>query len=188
MKRQFLPPNRQGIIIDAIAIIANLVLFPVMLSRVGGLFQQSFADNGPAFLTLAGLMLFILGARLFGLYLKRFPLQSRLERSGQTSFPMYFFILNIGVFVLNSAFVITFVFAVAGGLGLVETNYSGQPKDSLALTLIGVFLMFVLMCAEIILIYRLSRPLPTGEKYACGGNWMFDWRGEFAADFGCSRT
>ena len=185
MKRQFLPPNRQGIIIDAIAIIANLVLFPFMLSRVGGLFQQSFADNGPALLTLAGLMLFILAARLLGLYLKRFPLQSRLERSGQTAFPMYFFILNIGVFVLNSAFVIMFVFALAGGLGLVETNYNGQPKDSLTLTLIGVFLMFILMCAEIFLIYRLSRPLSEGEKaLRAEGNWMFDGRGEFAADFG----
>jgi hypothetical protein len=184
MNRPFLPPNRQGIIIDAIAIIANLTLFPFMLSRVGSLFQQSFAD-GPAFLTLAGLMLFILGARLFGLYLKRFPLQSRLERSGQTSFPMYFFLLNIGVFVLNSAFVVVLISAAAGSLGLVETSYSGQPKDSLALTLIGVFLMLTLMCAEIFLIYRLSRPLSEREKtLRAEGNWMFDSRGEFAADFG----
>jgi len=185
MKRQFLPPNRQGIAIDAIAIIANLVLFPFMMSRLGSLFQQSFADNGPAFLTLAGLMFFILGARLFGLYLKRFPLQSRLERSGQTAFPMYFFLLNIGVFVLNAAFVVVLVSAVAGHLGLVETNYNGQPKDSLGLTLVGVFLMFLLMCAEIFLIYRLSRPLSSQEKeLRAAGNWMFDGRGEFAADFG----
>ncbi|PYT00820.1 MAG: hypothetical protein DMF63_05810 [Acidobacteria bacterium] len=185
MKREFLPPNRQGIIIDTIAIVANLVLFPFVLSRVGSLFQQSFAENGPAFLTLAGLMLFILGARLVGLYLKRFPLQTRLERSGQTSFPMYFFLLNIGVFVLNSAFVVVLVTAAAGRLGLVETNYSGQPKDSPLLMGIGVFLMLVLMCSEIFLIYRLSRPLSDREKdLRAEGNWMFDSRGEFAADFG----
>jgi len=185
MKRSFLPPNRNGIIIDAIAIIANLVLFPLLFSRVGSLFQQSFADNGPAFLTLAGLMLFILAARLVGLYLKRFPLQSRLERSGQTAFPTYFFLLNIGVFVLNSAFVVVLISAVAGQLGLVETSYSGQPKDSLGLTLVGVFLMLALMCTEIFLIYRLSRPLSSEEKVLrAEGNWMFDYRGEFAADFG----
>ena len=184
-KTSFLPSNRNGIAIDAIAIIANLVLFPFMMSRVGNLFQQSFADNGSAFLTLAGLMVFTLGARLFGLYLKRFPLQSRLEHTGQTAFPMYFFVLNVGVFVLNAAFVVVLISAVAGNLGLVETNYAGQPKDSLGLTLVGVFLMLALMCAEIFLIYRLSWPLTLPEKsLRAEGNWMFDWRGEFAADFG----
>lgn len=182
MKRQFLPPNRHGIIIDAIAILANLVLFPFLLTRVGNLFQQSFADNGPAFLTLAGLMLFLLAGRLLGLYLKRFPLQSRRESSGQTAFPMYFFILNIGVFVLNSAFVVVLISAAAARLGLVETNYNGQPKGSLGLTLVGVFLIFVLMCAEVFLLYRLSRPLSPDAKAL--PRWRFDGRGEFAADFG----
>ena len=185
MRRQFLPPNRHGIVIDAIAIVGNLVLFPYLLSRVGNLFDRSFADDSSAFLTLAGLMLFTLAARLFGLYLKRFPLQARLDASGQTAFPLYFFILNIGVFVLNSAFVVVFISSLAGSLGLVETNYSGQPKDSLAVTLVGVFLMLVLMTAEIYLIYRLSRPLTPHEKERrTNGVWLYDWRGEFAADFG----
>lgn len=186
MRRPFLPTNRHGIIIDAIAIVANLLLFPFMMSRVGNLFERSFADNSSAFTTLAGLMLFILCARLFGLYLKRFPLQSRLERSGQTTaFPMYFFVLNIGVFVLNSAFAVVFISGLAGSLGLVETNYSGQPKDSLGITLVGVFLMLLLMCAEIFLIYRLSRPLTEAEKtFRAEGNWMYGRRGEFVADFG----
>ena len=86
---------------------------------------------------------------------------------------------------MNSAFVVVLLSAVAGSLGLVETNYGGRPKDSLGLTLVGVFLMLVLMCTEIFLIYRLSRPLSKREKdLRAHGNWMYDWRGEFAADFG----
>lgn len=184
-KHTFLPKTRNGIVIDVIAIVANLVLFPFLLSRVGGLFQQSFAEDGPAFLTLGGLMVFILAARLVGLYLKRFPLQTRLEASGQTSFPMYFFVLNVGVFVMNAAFAVVFISALAGSLGLVETNYSGRPKDSPAIMFIGLFFMLAIMAAEIVLIYRLSRPLTESEKeLRSEGNWLFDWRGEFAADFG----
>src|SRR5262245_41983616 len=96
MSRPFLPPTRDGIIVDAIAIVANLILFPFVLTRVGSLFDASFANNDSAFLTLAGLMMFTLAARLFGLYLKRAPLKTRLEESAKTSFPMYFFLLNIG--------------------------------------------------------------------------------------------
>ena len=185
MRHQFLPPNRQGIAIDAIAIIANLVLFPFLFSRVGDLFDRSFTDDPSAFLTLAGLMLFTLAARLFGLYLKRFPLQTRLGESGQTSFPIYFFFLNVGVFVLNAAFVTVFISSVAGSLGLIETRYDGQPKESLGLALIGVFSMLVLTATEIYLIYRLSRPLTEREKaLRAEGVWMYDGRGEFLADFG----
>lgn len=184
-KHTFLPKTRNGIVIDVIAIVANLVLFPFLLSRVGGLFQQSFAENSPEFLTLSGLMVFILVARLAGLYLKRFPLQARLEAAGQTSFPIYFFVLNIGVFVLNAAFAVVFIQALAGNLGLVETDYSGRPKDSQVVMLLGVFFMLVLMAAEIFLIYRLSWPLTADEQLRrAEGNWLFDWRGEFAADFG----
>lgn len=183
--RPFLPENRQGIAIDAIAIVANLILFPYLLSRVGNLFDESFSDNSPAFLTLGGLMLFVLAARLFGLYLKRFPLQSRLERSGQTSFPLYFFVLNVGVFVLNAAFAVVFLSAVSAEMGLVDTGYDGRPKDSPLLMAIGLVFMILVIAAEIFLLYRLSRPLHESEKeLRTQGSWMFDWRGEFAADFG----
>jgi hypothetical protein len=181
----FLPPVRQGIFIDAIAIVANLFLFPVLISRVGNLFDGSFGQDEPAFMTLAGLMLFILFARLFGLYLKRFSLLSRRERIGKTSFPLYFFVFNVGVFVLNSAFVVVFFSALAGELGLVETYRDGRPKESPLVTAAGLIGMIGLMAAEIILIYRLTRPLSAREKILRGeGNWMFDWRGEFVADFG----
>jgi hypothetical protein len=185
LTRPFLPENRFGIGIDAIAIVATLFLFPFLLSRVDYLFDRSFADESPAFLTLAGLMFFILVARIFGLYLKRYPLQTHLERAGQTSFPLYFFVLNLGVFVLNSAFVVVFASALAGDLGLVETNYAGQPKDSPIVMAIGLVMMITLVALEIYLIYRLSKPLTKREKnLRAEGNWMFDWRGELAADFG----
>ncbi len=183
--RTFLPPNRHGIAIDVIAIVANLALFPFLLTRIGNLFDESFAESGASFLTLAGVMLFVLAGRLVGLYLKRFPLQARLKKSAQTAFPLYFFLLNIGVFVLNSAFVVVLLTSVAGALDLVETNYYGQPKESLPLMLAGVFSMLALMIAEVYLIYRLSRPLTESEDdLREKGNWMFDWRGEFTADFG----
>jgi hypothetical protein len=185
MRRSFLPANRQGIVIDAIAIVANLTLFPFLLSRVERLFDRSFAEEGHAFLTLGGVMLFILTARMFGFYLKRFPLQTRLEQTGNTAFPLYFVFLNFGVFILNAAFVVTFASAVAGDLGLVEVNYAGQPKDSPVVMAIGVAMMIVLVTTEVYLIYRLSKPLSNAEKdLRAGGSWMFDWRGDFAADFG----
>ena len=184
--RDFLPSNRVGITTDSIAIIANLVLLPYLLARVGNLFDESFSDGSPAFLTLAGLLLFTLAARLFGLYLKRFSLQTHLESSGEsTHFPAYFLVLNIGVIVLNAAFVVVFISAVAGMLGWVETNYSGQPKDSVGLMLFGVFAMLTITCAEVWLVYRLSIPLSEQEKrLRSESRWMFDRRGEFAADFG----
>jgi hypothetical protein len=184
-KREFLPPNRNGIVVDAIAIVAILVIFPLVLSRVGSLFNRSFSDDSGAFMTLAGLMLFTLFARLFGLYLKRFPLQTHLEKAGQTSFPFYFFILNFGVFVLNSAFVVVFLSSLAGELGLVETYLDGRPKDSPLVMAAGLAAMISLIAAEIFLIYRLSRPLTEREReLRADGSWMFDARGEFAADFG----
>lgn len=130
-------------------------------------------------------MLCILAGRLVGLYLKRFPLQGRLEKTGQTFFPVYFFLLNIGVFVLNSAFVVVFISSIAAGFGLVETNYSGQPNESLGLTLFGVFSMLALMVTEIYLLWRLSKPLTETEKQMrAKGHWIYGWLGEFVADFG----
>jgi hypothetical protein len=53
------------------------------------------------------------------------------------------------------------------------------------LMVVGLIGMVVVTAAEIFLIYRLTRPLTEREKnLRAEGNWMFDWRGEFAADFG----
>lgn len=186
MKRSFLPDYRYGIAVDAIAIAANILLFPWLLSRIGNLFDDSFGPGETAFMTLAGLMVFTLAARLAGLYIKRHTLQTHLERAGEkTNLPIYFLILNIGVIVLNAAFVVVFLSALAGSLGLVETNYNGQPKDSVALMLFGVFAMLAITCAEVYLVFRLSVPLTEEEKrLRAEGSWLFDRRGEFVADFG----
>ena len=183
--QQYLPQYRTGIAIDIVAILANLFLFPFVLDRVGDLFNRSFGDDSSSFITLAALMVVILAGRLYGLYLKRFSLQQHLERSGQTYFPVYFFLLNIGVFVLNSAFVVVFIGAAAGALGIVETNYSGQPKDSFGLMLFGVLAMLVLMVAEIYLLWRLARPLTESEKQLrAEGNWRYSRIGETISDLG----
>jgi len=183
--RHFLPEYRTGIAIDIIAIVANLFLFPLLLSRVGDLFDGSFADDRSSFITLGGLMVLILAGRLFGLYLKRFSLQQRLEQSEQTYFPVYFFLLNVGVFVLNSAFVVVFIGSLAAATGIVETTYSGQPKESFGLAIYGVISMLALMSGEIYLLWRLSKPLTEGEKQLrLEGNWKYGRIGETIADLG----
>ena len=186
--RPFLPTNRQGIGIDIVAILANLFLFPLLLSRVGHLFDESFANDNQAFMTLAGLMLFTLVARLGGLYLKRFPLQTRLEktRRRRTSFPLYFFVLNFGVFVLNSAFVVVLFSTVAGDTGFVQTySDDGIPRESSGVMGAGLIIIIALVAAETILIYALTRPLSKHQRNArAEGNWKYTGLGEFLADFG----
>lgn len=183
--RPILPANRQGIAIDALIILLNLFLFPFLTARIGNLFDESFRDNADAFKTLAALMLFVLGGRLFGLYLKRFSLQTRLENSGQTAFPLYFFILNTPVFIMTAAFVAVLLSALAADLGIVESGYGGRPKESQPLALAGVFAIIVLMCSEIYFLYRLSKPLSANEKQMREkGDWKFNLKGELAADFG----
>ncbi|MGE3466990.1 MAG: hypothetical protein AB7J13_08660, partial [Pyrinomonadaceae bacterium] len=100
------PKNHQGIAIDTVLIAANLFLFPFLTSRVQSLFDRSFGDDEGAFLTLGGIMILILAGRMTGLYLKRFPLQHRLEHSEAISFPTYFFVLNTPVLLLTAAFVV----------------------------------------------------------------------------------
>ncbi len=183
--RPFLPVNRQGIALDALVILLNIFLFPFVTARIANLFDESFKDNAEAFKTLAGLMLLILGGRLFGLYLKRFSLQSRLEKSGQTAFPLYFFILNTPVFIFTAAFVAVLLSSVAADFGMVEKGYGGRPKESQALALAGVFAIVILMCLEIYFLYRLTKPLSEAEKQMrAKGDWRFDLKGELVADFG----
>lgn len=182
---KLLPANRQGIAIDVVMIALNIFLFPLFTGRVGKLFDESFKDDSGAFKTLAVLMFLILGGRLIGLYLKRFPLQARLEKSEQTSFPLYFFILNTPVFILTAAFVAVLLFNVLGQTGMVETNYNGMPKDSQVISLTGTFAIIALMCAEVYFLYRLSKPLSEKEKQQrAEGNWKFGLKSEFFADFG----
>ena len=183
--RQFLPENRQGIAIDAVLILLNIFIFPFFTSRVGNLFNSAFANNPGAFKTLAFLMILLLAGRLSGLYLKRFPIQARRRKGGQTAFPLYFFVLNVPVFVLTAAFVMVSVLSVSADLGIVEKTYSGQPKDSQAVALIGTFAIFALMCLEIYFIYRLAKPLDRAEKRMLAQrNWIFSWKSELLADFG----
>jgi hypothetical protein len=185
MNTSFLPANRQGIAIDALMILLNLFLFPILTARIGNLFDESFRDNQGAFRTLAALMLFVLAGRLFGLYLKRFSLQTRLERAGQTAFPLYFFILNTPVFIFAAAFVAVLLSSVAADFGIVEKGYGGQPKESQTVSLIVTFSIVVLMCLEVYFLYRLTKPLSENEKQArAKGNWKFNLKGELAADFG----
>lgn len=185
MTRPFLPANRQGIAVDVLSILLNLFLFPFFTSRLENLFRESFRDNKDAFKTLAGLIFFILICRLFGLYLKRFPMQTRLRSAEQATFPLYFLILNTPVFILSAAFTAVLFTQLLADAGIVETGYGGQPKDSQALSLVIVFGIFFLICLEAYLLYRLSKPLNRQEKQMLAKrNWMFSGKAEFLADFG----
>ena len=186
--RPFLPANRQGIAVDAVIVALNLFLFPFFAGRMTGLFERSFGEssqNPAAFETLAVLMFFILGGRLAGLYLKRFPLQARRRKEARAPFAVYFFILNIPVLVMTAAFVNVLFGSLLGQIGLVETNYNGTPKDSAYVFVPGVLAMLVVMCLEIYLLARLSKPLDRREKRKLKeGDWRFGWKGETIADFG----
>jgi hypothetical protein len=174
MHRPFLPENRQGLAIDIVVIIINLLLFPLFASRLGEVFDRSFADDPAAFSVLAQLMMFALGGRLVGLYLKRFPLQSRLSRSEDGKFPLMFFVFSIPLLVLTSAFVVVLVQTVAADFGMIETYGTGVPKGSLATTLIGVGAMTALMAGEVFLLWRLSKPLTKVERERRDrGVWMY---------------
>lgn len=179
-----LPPNRQGIAIDALVILLNLFLFPFVSGRIGRLFEESFKNDQPAFRTLGVLMVLILAGRLGGLYLKRFPLQARM-RSPEASFSIYFLIFNAPIMILTAAFGVVLIQYLAADLGLIERGYDGMPKESQAISLVAVFSILILTAIEIYLLYRLGRPLKDAEEEkASQGNWRFGFIGEFAADFG----
>lgn len=183
--RSLFPSNHHGVVIDLILIAANLFIFPLLTSRVQGLFERSFGNDDGAFASLGILMLLILAGRLAGLYLKRFPLQSRLESSETTSFPAYFFVFNTPVLILTAAFVVTVVTALLASVGLLEVTASGQPKDSAFTTTAGLLLMIAVIGAEIWFIYRLTRPLSAKEiELRERGDFRFTMISELAADFG----
>jgi hypothetical protein len=185
VKRPFFPLNRQGIVIDVLTAITNLFVLPLFMTRVGSLFDESFRDNSSAFLTLAGLMLFILAGRLLGLYLKRFSLQARLANSSDGSFPMVFFVFSVPLLVLTAAFVVVLFQSITAQVGLVEATSGGMPRDSQWFAYFGVLVMTVLMGLEVYLLFRLSRPLTEREKELRDrGVWMYTPAGEYFADFG----
>lgn len=179
-----LPPNRQGIAIDALVILLNIFLFPFAAGRIGNLFERSFKDDQPAFRALGVLMIFVLAGRLGGLYLKRFPLQARM-RSSEASFSVYFLVFNAPIMILTAVFGVVLLQDLAAGLGLLERGYNGVPKESQAASLVAVLSVLALTAFEIYLLYRLGRPLKDAEeKKAAQGNWRFGFIGEFIADFG----
>lgn len=179
-----LPANRQGITIDAVSILLNLFLLPVLTSRVGNLFDQSFRDDAGAVSTLTVLMSLILCGRLAGLYLKRFPLQARLTGAPRTYFPLYFFVLNVPVFIMTAAFASILFTNLLADAGALERSYNGMPKVPQGVAVAVTLASALLMGLEIFLLYRLSKPLSEEERTAAEGDWRFGLKGELLADFG----
>ncbi|MEZ5346708.1 MAG: hypothetical protein R2681_14250 [Pyrinomonadaceae bacterium] len=183
--KPFLPHNKQGIVIDTIIVLSSFIVFPFFTARVTNLFEQSIVENSEAFHTLAVLMIIILTGRLGGLYLKRFPLQARLQKSEQTDFPSYFLIFNIPVLILTGAFAAILLAALFGQAGIVETRFDGSPKDSPVVTFISISIIIVLVSLEIYFLFCLSKSLSEEEcRKAEKRLWKFNWKGEFIADFG----
>lgn len=171
--------------IDGIAIVGNLLLFPLLAARVGNLFNESFSDNSSAFMTLSGVMLFILGGRLVGLYLKRFSLQGRSADAGDGGFPLLFFIFSAPLIILTAAFVVVLFTAILAGAGVVESGANGTAKESAPLAFAGTLLILALTVTELVLLYRLGRPLNKHEKeMRARGVWIYTAVGETIADFG----
>ncbi len=162
--KPFFPPNRQGIAIDLVVILCNLILFPIVAARIDVLFNAFFSNERSGVQILPLLMMAILAGRLVGLYLKRFPLQARLSQASDGSFPLFFFIFSFPLIVLTAAFVMISLMSTAGEVGLVETGADGMAKPSQAVELLGTFSILFLALLEGYLIYRLSRPLTAEEQ------------------------
>lgn len=179
-----LPPNKQGIAIDILVIVLNIVLFPFVTGRIVDLYQRSFDNNESGFKTLAGLMIVVLIGRLGGLYLKRFPLQRRLSGS-EARFSIFFFIFNAPIMILTAVFGAVLIQFTAAEFGLIETSINGVPKESRAASMIVVFSVLFICAVETYLLYRLGKDLTAPERsQATKGNWKFTFAGEFVADFG----
>lgn len=183
--RLFFPPNRQGIAIDAVTIVCNLLLFPLLAARVEALFNGFFSDDPSAFQALPAVMVFILASRLVGLYLKRFGLQARLADSEDGGFPLLFFIFSFPLTILTAAFTLISLSGLVGNLGITEVNENGLPAMTRTVEIVGTFLILFLAGLEAFLVYRLSKPLDRHEReMRSAGVWMYTWMGELAADFG----
>ncbi|MBK9156032.1 MAG: hypothetical protein IPM25_17795 [Chloracidobacterium sp.] len=183
--KPFLPPNRQGIALDLIVVVCNLILFPIVSDRIDALFGAFFGNDARAGQTLPLLMIVVLGGRLVGLYLKRFPLQARLSQSQDASFPVVFFVFSFPLIVLTAAFVMISLTQAAGSIGIVDVGTDGSPRESQSIQIIGSLAILFLAVLEAYLIYRLSRPLTPDERIRQSkGHWQFRFPAEFAADFG----
>lgn len=179
-----LAPNKQGIIIDSAVIVINLFLFPVFFGRLEGLFKDAFDNKKPAFAGLGVLMLLILSGRLGGLYLKRFPLQKRMQ-SSEASFSAYFLVFTAPIMILTGVAAAVALQYVAAAIGLIPTKFDGQPKESRAVDMIVVFSVILLSCLEIFLLFRLGKRLNTAESVsAAKGGIKYGAITEAVADFG----
>lgn len=183
--KPFFPPNRQGIAIDVLVVLCNLLLFPVAASRISALFDAFFSNERSGVQLLPLLMMVILAGRLLGLYLKRFGLQARLSDPSVGSFPLFFFIFSFPLVVLTAAFVLVSLMTTAGDVGIVDVGADGLPRPSRAIEMLGTFSILFLAILEGYLIYRLSRPLNANEREMKNiGVWIYQFPAEIAADFG----
>jgi hypothetical protein len=179
-----LAPNKQGIFIDVLVIIINLFLFPAFFGRLEGLFQGAFENKKPAFIGLGILMLLILAGRLVGLYLKRFPLQKRMQ-SSDASFSAYFLVFSAPIMILTGVGAAVALQYFAAALGLIAVGADGQPTESRAVSMIVVFSILLLAGVEIYLMVRLGKRLNTAQSAdAAKGGVKYGAATEAAADFG----
>lgn len=183
--RQYLPKSRHGIVIDLIMIVANLTLFPILAGRMTSLFDDSFGNVRPRFEQMSILMLLLIAGRLFGLYLKRFSLHAKLSPEADTELPLKFIIFNIPVLIVTGAFAVVSFLNVLGNAGVAQVKDAGSPSDSEAVTYLAVFTIIGLVALEVYFLFRLTRKLTATERAeADRGNWLYNVKGEWLADFG----
>lgn len=179
--KKFLPPHWQGVAIDAVFVLLNLFLLPLLGSRLERLFQSSFQNDDQAFLILAVIIFVVFFWRFVALYVKRVSVQHRLEDEEDVRSVGCLWFLNLSSVVLSGAFLIvliTIIFETAG--------FKTQEFFAVVTALIG--LAFIII--ELILLYRLTRPLeddeiktarnqnPLTELFADAGlfAYMFVWQ------------
>jgi hypothetical protein len=176
----FLPKRFDGIAIDLIFVVFNFFLYRFFNEKFGKLFNLSFGNDEWAMRVLSVIMLVVLAMRFAGLFLKRYPLQVRLSKSGDAAITKWFMIFNIPVMVLTAAFAV-----MAMTIFLKDSGFGEWGNKGIGLVnLVPPLALFAAIVLEAVLIFRLSRPLEPFEKQRMdNGSALYKPAAELFADF-----
>ncbi len=160
--------------------VASALLLRTLSEEFFGLLQRALqAQQRDAALGLALLLYAIYALRLVGLYLKRFPLQARLNWHGERS------ILGMASFCISGGLAFILVAVAAGSLMQWLETYEDIDETILVAGSIAAFLTILpLAYVEIGLYGRLMKPLGANETQRMATDLRFTPAVEALADAG----
>ncbi len=175
--KPFFPPHVFGIVADQAVVLSNLTFMGALMNYVSGLFPRTFVNPNQTTPLVSLLILTIFGLRLAGLYLKRLPLQARLQRHNDWRWHSYLIYSLFAMLYCFAPAILTLAFALLP---------FGEPDNKGPLGALGVPLLFGLVALDMLLFLRAScKPLTEHEKAMLAArHWRFSRRTEFFANAG----